>query len=102
MRLRPPRSTLFPYTTLFRSGSSTGGVKGVPNISGAYTGSNKGSFADYLATVIGHFQCDYGLTFRALDPTNEPDEAWWTYQNTKQEGCAFAPEDEQSVIKSLD
>jgi O-glycosyl hydrolase len=83
------------------TGSSTGGVKGVPNISGAYTGSNKGSFADYLATVIGHFQSDYGLTFRALDPTNEPDEAWWTYQNTKQEGCAFAPEDEQSVIKSL-
>jgi O-glycosyl hydrolase len=83
------------------TGSSTGGVKGVPNISDAYTGSNKGSFADYLATVIGHFQSDYGLTFRAVEPTNEPDEAWWTYQSRKQEGCAFTPEEEQSVIKSL-
>src|SRR3712207_7576242 len=25
---RPPRSTLFPYTTLFRSGRSSGGVRG--------------------------------------------------------------------------
>src|SRR3712207_7867227 len=25
---RPPRSTLFPYTTLFRSGSDTGEVRG--------------------------------------------------------------------------
>lgn len=83
------------------TGSSTGGVKGVPNISDAYTGSNKGSFADYLATVIGHFQSDYGLVFRSVDPTNEPDEAWWIYQNKKQEGCAFTPDEEQAVIKSL-
>src|SRR3712207_7336047 len=25
---RPPRSTLFPYTTLFRSGAETGGLRG--------------------------------------------------------------------------
>src|SRR5688572_32370300 len=28
MRRRPPRSTLFPYTTLFRSGAPTGGGPG--------------------------------------------------------------------------
>src|SRR3712207_7985200 len=27
---RPPRSTLFPYTTLFRSGGGGGGAAGVP------------------------------------------------------------------------
>src|SRR3712207_7653490 len=27
---RPPRSTLFPYTTLFRSGGLTGGLVGAP------------------------------------------------------------------------
>src|SRR5262245_65333727 len=29
---RPPRSTLFPYTTLFRSGAETLGVQGFPNM----------------------------------------------------------------------
>src|SRR5689334_24006338 len=29
MKRRPPRSTLFPYTTLFRSGAEVGGAVGV-------------------------------------------------------------------------
>src|SRR3989454_9141622 len=28
---RPPRSTLFPYTTLFRSGAGGAGTRGVPD-----------------------------------------------------------------------
>src|SRR5256885_9544519 len=31
---RPPRSTLFPYTTLFRSGEGPGGERGQPNAAG--------------------------------------------------------------------
>src|SRR2546430_7793799 len=29
---RPPRSTLFPYTTLFRSGEVVGPVEGAPHV----------------------------------------------------------------------
>src|SRR2546428_6390654 len=33
---RPPRSTLFPYTTLFRSGAARGGRASSPAKDGAY------------------------------------------------------------------
>src|SRR3989442_6487695 len=35
---RPPRSTLFPYTTLFRSWASTNGAYATVNSSGMVTG----------------------------------------------------------------
>src|SRR3712207_7974603 len=34
---RPPRSTLFPYTTLFRSGDGSGGSPGTPRRCGVGT-----------------------------------------------------------------
>src|SRR3712207_9511798 len=59
MRRRPPRSTLFPYTTLFRSGGSaaTGGA--------FYTGTSfpaeyQGAyfFGDYVQQVIRYVKVD--------------------------------------------
>src|SRR2546430_13016223 len=35
---RPPRSTLFPYTTLFRSGEVAGGVEGILKVFGIRVG----------------------------------------------------------------
>src|ERR1035438_1957440 len=46
---RPPRSTLFPYTTLFRSSDLVGGL---------------GEFADGLAGFVGE---GLGAFFHALD-----------------------------------
>src|SRR5256885_9846413 len=44
---RPPRSTLFPYTTLFRSGSTTGTVVddggGNFHVTGSFTYAEEGS-----------------------------------------------------------
>src|SRR5690348_17935991 len=47
---RPPRSTLFPYTTLFRSGSSDGNCDDTPG-AGTHTG--------------------YGLSITVDDPRSE-------------------------------
>src|SRR2546430_9898624 len=42
---RPPRSTLFPYTTLFRSASAAPGKVGVINIRGAIGSTAEGKQA---------------------------------------------------------
>src|SRR5438876_7697963 len=52
---RPPRSTLFPYTTLFRSipiSSRSGGLKGAP--AGRPGGGDSGSHAAYLSRSEEH------------------------------------------------
>src|SRR2546427_1625322 len=38
---RPPRSTLFPYTTLFRSGGKGGFVRGMGGLDGEQNGCSK-------------------------------------------------------------
>src|SRR3712207_7952779 len=50
---RPPRSTLFPYTTLFRSGGELSGVKTV----GAYWGLLAGVVPESrVASFTGHLE----------------------------------------------
>jgi O-glycosyl hydrolase len=45
-------------------------------------------FADYLVEVVKHFRDFWGVTFRTIDPFNEPSAGWWTSGNN-QEGCGF-------------
>src|SRR3990167_8340927 len=64
---RPPRSTLFPYTTLFRSHPLCGTVK-KPNLLGPYRGSSVGLFeirADRKSTRLNssHSQISYAVFF---------------------------------------
>src|SRR2546427_2127211 len=57
---RPPRSTLFPYTTLFRSHHQSGGERSLP----ARAGNGKGPLprAEWTARRVGR-----GRSFSALD-----------------------------------
>src|SRR2546422_2827635 len=53
---RPPRSTLFPYTTLFRSGRGTEAVGENP------LGREQPAVdPDVVVEVVGHFRQDRGL-----------------------------------------
>lgn len=84
------------------SGSSTGSTDATSsNMNDAYTGSGANTFPSYLATVVGHFASSYGLTFRHVDPFNEPDTSWWKYGSTKQEGAAMTPAQEATIIQNL-
>src|SRR3712207_6937256 len=70
---RPPRSTLFPYTTLFRSRGFPTGFSGASNISSASANVgplNQGIFSDFL-TRLSPFQPDTGMkcTLEVLYPT---------------------------------
>lgn len=79
--------------------------------SGSVTGSSNGSsdnlkpafqnaFADYLATVVQHFQTDWNVTFRTVEPVNEPN-AWWWKLGGGQEGCHFDPATQNVIVKTL-
>lgn len=84
------------------SGSSTGSVDAASsNMNDAYTGAGPNSFPWYLANVLRQFSTGYGLTFRHVDPFNEPDTAWWKYGSTKQEGAAMTPAQQQVIIQNL-
>jgi O-glycosyl hydrolase len=58
------------------------------------------SFADYLTEVVKHFHDTWGITFRTLEPLNEPNATWWK-ANGGQEGCHFSPANQQTIIKAV-
>jgi O-glycosyl hydrolase len=78
--------------------------------SGCASGSSDGSnnlkddsydaFADYLTEVVKHFRDSWGVTFRTLEPLNEPNANWWT-ANGSQEGCHFSGANQMTIIKAV-
>nr|WP_145406208.1 glycoside hydrolase [Paenibacillus xylanexedens] len=77
-------------------------------ISGSVTGAEDGgnnlredqydAFADYLTEVVKHYRDTWGITFRTLDPLNEPSSDWWKKGNM-QEGSHFSNEKQAEIIK---
>ncbi|HSS38754.1 MAG TPA: glycoside hydrolase, partial [Polyangia bacterium] len=74
--------------------------------SGSTDGSNNlkdasyADFADYLTEVVKHYRDAWGITFRTLEPLNEPNASWWT-ANGSQEGCHFSPNNQQQIVKAV-
>jgi O-glycosyl hydrolase len=75
--------------------------------SGATSGSNNNlrddsynAFADYLTEVVKHYRDTWGITFRTLEPLNEPNATWWV-ANGGQEGCRFAAAQQQTILKAV-
>ena len=65
------------------------------------------SFANYIATAAQYFSQNYGITFNAVEPFNEPMGGWWTstktsqYNADSQEGCHVDPSEQATVIGLL-
>jgi O-glycosyl hydrolase len=78
--------------------------------SGCASGSSDGSnnlkddayddFADYLTEVVKHYRDEFGITFRTLEPLNEPNASWWK-SNGSQEGCHFSPSNQETIIQAV-
>ena len=76
--------------------------------SGCVSGSSDGSdnlkpdyfddFADYLSEVALHFKTDWGITFRTVEPFNEPSAGWWK-SNGGQEGCGFKNNQSKMIVE---
>jgi O-glycosyl hydrolase len=56
-------------------------------------------FADYLAEVVLHFRDVWGISFRSLEPLNEPSIAW--NANGGQEGCHFDRPQQAELLRQL-
>lgn len=61
---------------------------------------NYTAFADYLVNVVDHFRTAHNLTFRTLDPFNEPATDYWWAGNV-QEGCHFDRASQSAFIPVL-
>ncbi len=81
-----------PYW-MTQSGSVTGNYGGTDN----FLPGMVDVFADYLATVVRHYHDAWGITFRTLEPLNEPS-GYWAFGN-KQEGCHVGRLAQNTVIQ---
>ncbi len=72
-----------PYW-MTNSGCASGGHADADNLKSTYFT----AFAGYLTQVTKYFQDSVGITFRTLEPFNEPSAGWWDSGGT-QEGCGF-------------
>ena len=79
-----------------KSGCASGSTDGSNNLKD----DSYDAFADYLTEVVKHFRDSWGVTFRTLEPLNEPNASWWT-ANGSQEGCHFSPSNQQTIIKAV-
>jgi O-glycosyl hydrolase len=71
-----------PYWMTY-SGCTAGNVNGANNLKPEYYA----AFADYLTDVVKYYHDVYGVTFRNLEPMNEPTIAWSA--GGHQEGCSI-------------
>jgi len=56
-------------------------------------------FADYLAEVVLHFRDEWGISFRTVEPLNEPGISW--NANGGQEGCHFDQPQQAEMLRQL-
>ena len=84
-----------PYW-MTKSGCASGSTDGSNNLKD----DSYDAFADYLTEVVKHYRDSFGITFRTLEPLNEPNANWWK-ANGGQEGCHFSPANQQTIIKAV-
>src|SRR5258708_24493219 len=68
---RPPRSTLFPYTTLFRSANSAGGVASVLPASRAASTTGFGRRACDAGAIAPRLMSSMSVAVRSEEHTSE-------------------------------
>ena len=83
-----------PPWWMTKSGCVSGGVNGADNLKSDYFD----DFADYLSEVAKHFKQEWGITFRTVEPFNEPSAGWWN-ANGSQEGCGFKNKQSEMIVE---
>ena len=78
------------------SGSVTGGQNGADNL----RPDQDSAFADYLTEVVKHFHDAWGISFRDLEPINEPSGGWHFGGTNNQEGCHVDRPHQNLIIKA--
>jgi O-glycosyl hydrolase len=85
-----------PPWWMTNSGCASGGKNGASNLKNNYYE----AFADYLTDIVKHFNDEWGITFRTVEPFNEPISDWWK-ESGGQEGCHFSVNEQMTLIKEV-
>jgi len=85
-----------PPHWMTKSGCTAGNTDGSDNL----RDDQYQAFADYLTEIVKHYKENWGITFRTIDPFNEPFSNWWKVNNN-QEGCKFNLSNQQKMILEL-
>ena len=83
-----------PPWWMTKSGCVSGSSDGSDNLKSDYFD----DFADYLSEVALHFKTEWGITFRTVEPFNEPSAGWWK-SNGGQEGCGFKNNQSAMIVE---
>ena len=83
-----------PYW-MTNSGCASGNSGGSNNLKSGYFD----DFADYLTEVVKHFRDTWNITFRTLEPMNEPMVGWSV--NGGQEGCHIDVNQQDDLIREV-
>lgn len=62
---------------------------------------NHQQHAVYLAAIALYAKNNWGITFNAVEPFNEPASNWWNGKTGTQEGCHFSPATQQDILPRL-
>ncbi len=84
-----------PYW-MTRSGCAAGADDGGDNLRDDHVD----AFAAYLAAVAARYRAEWGVTFRTVEPFNEPAASNWRKGN-RQEGCHVSPAQQRAVVARL-
>ena len=63
------------------SGASSGSTSNLPT-------NNYSLFADYLTEVVKYYKNTHGITFRTLEPLNEPTAGWWSANGSQEDALS--------------
>ncbi|NLW31119.1 MAG: glycosyl hydrolase [Fibrobacter sp.] len=84
-----------PPWWMTKSGCVSGNSDGSDNLKEDYFD----DFADYLSEVVKYYKDTWNITFRTVEPFNEPSAGWWKSMGD-QEGCGFK-NNQSKMIKEL-
>lgn len=60
--------------------------------------SNYDMFVDYLTEVVQYYRDELNITFRTIEPFNEPSSTEWQLGNV-QEGCHYDPSTQDIILQ---
>jgi O-glycosyl hydrolase len=76
----------------------SGDTRGAAGCGDNLQSSQNNAFAEYLTEVVKHFRDSWGVTFRTLDPLNEPNATWWCITG-RQEGAHIGRSQQSTLVQ---
>ena len=77
----------------------SGDTRGASGCGDNIKSSQNDAFADYISEVVQHFRDSWGVTFRTVNPLNEPSGTWWCVTGEQEGAHVGRPQQDLLVAK---